>query len=94
MAELLAVENLSAGWGEGVVLQDVSTARGEGEALALLGRNGAGKTTLISALMGVARQRGGSIRLAGHRRSIARRRSVARRPGSAGCRRSATCSAR
>jgi branched-chain amino acid transport system ATP-binding protein len=65
MAELLVVENLSAGWGEGVVLQEVSISVGEGEALALLGRNGAGKTTLISALMGVARQRGGSIRLAG-----------------------------
>jgi branched-chain amino acid transport system ATP-binding protein len=65
MAELLVVENLSAGWGEGVVLQDVSLRVGEGEALALLGRNGAGKTTLISALMGVARQRAGSIRLGG-----------------------------
>jgi branched-chain amino acid transport system ATP-binding protein len=65
MAELLVVENLSAGWGEGVVLQDVSLTVGEGEALALLGRNGAGKTTLISALMGVARQRAGGIRLGG-----------------------------
>jgi branched-chain amino acid transport system ATP-binding protein len=65
MAEFLVVENLSAGWGEGVVLQDVSLTVGEGEALALLGRNGAGKTTLISALMGVARQRAGGIRLGG-----------------------------
>ncbi len=65
MAELLAVESLSAGWGEAIVLQDISLSVGEGEALALLGRNGAGKTTLISALMGVARQRAGSIRLGG-----------------------------
>lgn len=66
MAEpLLAVENLSAGWGEGLVLEGVSLRVEEGQALALLGRNGAGKTTLINALMGIARQRGGAIRLAG-----------------------------
>jgi branched-chain amino acid transport system ATP-binding protein len=66
MAEpLLRVEGLVAGWGEGVVLDDVSFSIGEGEALALLGRNGAGKTTLISALMGIARQRAGRIALAG-----------------------------
>jgi branched-chain amino acid transport system ATP-binding protein len=66
MAEkLLAVEALAAGWGEGVVLQGVSLTVGEGEALALLGRNGAGKSTLIAALMGIARQRGGAIRLGG-----------------------------
>ncbi|MGG5823238.1 ABC transporter ATP-binding protein [Falsiroseomonas sp. HW251] len=65
MAELLTVHGLSAGWGEGMVLQDVSLTVNEGEALALLGRNGAGKTTLISALMGVARHRGGSVALGG-----------------------------
>jgi branched-chain amino acid transport system ATP-binding protein len=65
MAELLAVDNLSAGWGEGIVLDGVSLAVAEGEALALLGRNGAGKTTLVNALMGIARQRGGAIRLGG-----------------------------
>jgi len=65
MVELLSVMGLSAGWGDGLVLQDVSLSVAEGEAVALLGRNGAGKTTLISALMGVARQRAGSMRLSG-----------------------------
>ena len=66
MAEpLLAVEGLTGGWGEGVVLENLSLALAEGEAMALLGRNGAGKTTLICALMGVARRRAGSIRLGG-----------------------------
>ena len=63
MAELLVVENLRAGYGEAVVLQDVSLALDEGQTLALLGRNGTGKTTLINTLAGAARQHGGSIML-------------------------------
>ena len=66
MAEpLLVVENLTAGWGEGVVLENLSLTLREGEAMALLGRNGAGKTTLICALMGIARRRAGAIHLGG-----------------------------
>ena len=65
MAELLRVDNLSAGYGEAVVLQGVSLALDEGETLALLGRNGTGKTTLINTLAGAARQHGGTISLAG-----------------------------
>ncbi len=65
MAELLRVEGLSAGYGEAVVLHDVSLAMGEGQTLALLGRNGTGKTTLINTLAGATRQHGGTITLAG-----------------------------
>ena len=65
MAELLRVENLRAGYGEAVVLQDVSLALSEGQTLALLGRNGTGKTTLINTLAGATRQHGGSITLGG-----------------------------
>src|SRR5690349_5985212 len=65
MAELLEVRNLRAGYGEAVVLNDVSFALGEGETLALLGRNGTGKTTLINTLAGATRQHAGSILLAG-----------------------------
>ncbi|MDB5944568.1 MAG: amino acid/amide transporter ATP-binding protein 2, family [Ramlibacter sp.] len=65
MAELLRVENLSAGYGEAVVLQGVSLALDEGATLALLGRNGTGKTTLINTLAGATRQHGGTISLAG-----------------------------
>lgn len=63
MAELLRVENLRAGYGEAVVLQDVSLSLDEGQTLALLGRNGTGKTTLINTLAGATRQHGGSIML-------------------------------
>jgi branched-chain amino acid transport system ATP-binding protein len=65
MAELLRVDKLSAGYGEAVVLHDVSFALDEGATLALLGRNGTGKTTLINTLAGATRQHGGTITLAG-----------------------------
>jgi branched-chain amino acid transport system ATP-binding protein len=65
MADLLRVEKLSAGYGEAVVLNDVSFSLGEGQTLALLGRNGTGKTTLINTLAGATRQHAGTIQLAG-----------------------------
>jgi len=65
MAELLRVENVSAGYGEAVVLNGVSFSLDEGETLALLGRNGTGKTTLINTLAGATRQHAGTITLAG-----------------------------
>src|ERR1700761_7765507 len=65
MAELLRIEQLSAGYGEAVVLADVSLSLKEGEALALLGRNGMGKTTLINSIVGVTRYFGGRIALDG-----------------------------
>src|SRR6476646_10016205 len=63
MAELLKVEGLRAGYGEAVVLNDVSFALGEGQTLALLGRNGTGKTTLINTLAGATRRHAGTISL-------------------------------
>src|SRR4051812_11672277 len=65
MAELLQVDQVSAGYGEAVVLNKVSCALGEGQTLALLGRNGTGKTTLINTLAGATRQHAGSISLGG-----------------------------
>ena len=65
MADLLHIENLSAGYGEAVVLTEVGFALPEGETLALLGRNGTGKTTLMNTLAGATRQHGGRIVLGG-----------------------------
>ncbi|HEV1999027.1 MAG TPA: ABC transporter ATP-binding protein [Xanthobacteraceae bacterium] len=65
MADLLAIDNLSAGYGEAVVLNGVSLSLPEGRSLALLGRNGMGKTTLINTIVGVTRRFGGDIRLDG-----------------------------
>ena len=63
MSELLNVQGLSAGYGEAVVLSNISFTLGEGQTLALLGRNGTGKTTLINTLAGATRQHAGSITL-------------------------------
>lgn len=63
MAELLRVDQLTAGYGEAVVLHDVSLSIDQGQTLALLGRNGTGKTTLINTLAGATRQHGGRITL-------------------------------
>ena len=65
MADLLQVTQLSAGYGEAVVLHGVSFSLAEGETLALLGRNGTGKTTLMDTLAGATRQHAGEILLGG-----------------------------
>ena len=65
MSDLLQVTDLSAGYGEAVVLNGVSFSLAEGETLALLGRNGTGKTTLMDTLAGATRQHAGQIMLAG-----------------------------
>jgi branched-chain amino acid transport system ATP-binding protein len=62
---LLEVVGLACGYGEAVVLSDVSFALDAGRSLALLGRNGTGKTTLIDTLVGVTRRHAGRIVLAG-----------------------------
>ncbi|MFT3961778.1 ABC transporter ATP-binding protein [Propionivibrio sp.] len=61
MAELLKVENVWSGYGDSIVLEEVSFALDEGDSLALLGRNGMGKTTLLSTLMGATRFKSGRM---------------------------------
>jgi branched-chain amino acid transport system ATP-binding protein len=73
MAEILRIENLRAGYGEAVVLPDLSLRLEQGQSLALLGRNGMGKTTLVNTIVGATRRFGGRIALDG--RSIETMRS-------------------
>ena len=65
MADMLQLDNVTAGYGEAVVLNQVSFTLAAGQTLALLGRNGTGKTTLINTLAGATRQHAGSILLDG-----------------------------
>ena len=43
--EILRMENIKAGYGDNIILEDMLFIR-EGELVALLGLNGSGKTTL------------------------------------------------
>ena len=65
MAELLRADRLTAGYGEAIVLDDVSLALDEGGSLAVLGRNGVGKTTLLLTLLGLTRLKRGTLTLRG-----------------------------
>ena len=49
---ILSLNKVRAGYGDAVVLQDVSVAVPENGALAVLGRNGVGKSTLLLTIMG------------------------------------------
>lgn len=61
MAELLNLDGVWAGYGEAVVLEDISFSLEAGGSLALLGRNGMGKTTLLSTLMGATSFKSGKM---------------------------------
>ena len=64
-SEGLVLTNVRAGYGETVVIDNVSLSLAPGATLALLGRNGVGKTTLFSTIMGHTTMHGGSIRFNG-----------------------------
>jgi branched-chain amino acid transport system ATP-binding protein len=65
MSDLLTIQGLRAGYGEAVVLPNLSLGLPEGQVLALLGRNGTGKTTLINSIVGVTRRFSGALALSG-----------------------------
>lgn len=65
MAELLTFDQVTAGYGNAVVLDKLSLVLQEGHSLAILGRNGVGKSTLLETLMGNTRVTGGAIRWRG-----------------------------
>ena len=52
MSHILGLENVSAGYGKAIVLNEVNVELLAGESLALLGKNGVGKTTFLETLMG------------------------------------------
>ncbi|GGC61552.1 ABC transporter ATP-binding protein [Chelatococcus reniformis] len=74
---MLSVEELSAGYGDILVLRELSLAVARNESVAVIGPNGAGKSTLVRTLCGLTAARAGRIvkdgvaieRLAPHRRA-------------------------
>jgi branched-chain amino acid transport system ATP-binding protein len=65
MSALLALESAWAGYGESIVIEDVSVGVEAGECVAVLGRNGVGKTTLLSTFLGATRLHRGTVRWEG-----------------------------
>ena len=62
---MLALERISAGYGDATVLRDVSLVVPTGRVVALLGPNGAGKTTLLRVASGLLRPSSGDVRMDG-----------------------------
>lgn len=58
---MLELKNVFAGYGETVVLRDLSLHVQPGEIVSIIGRNGAGKTTTLRTIMGMIKPRSGSI---------------------------------
>ena len=58
---MFALESITAGYGESVVLRDVSLAVPDSSVVALLGPNGAGKTTVMRVASGTLHQRQGRV---------------------------------
>ncbi|MBN1268597.1 MAG: ABC transporter ATP-binding protein [Kiritimatiellae bacterium] len=61
----LEAAGVAAGYGSGLVLQDVSLAVAEGDCVGLIGPNGAGKTTLLRVLSGALPVASGEVRVMG-----------------------------
>src|SRR5947208_1701485 len=61
----LAIERLSSGYGETMVINGVSLRVGQGEIVALLGKNGMGKSTLLRTVLGFLPARAGSVKVLG-----------------------------
>ena len=58
---LLSLKGIRAGYGDAVVLNDISFDLADKSSLAVLGRNGVGKSTLLLTIMGFTRMTRGSI---------------------------------
>jgi branched-chain amino acid transport system ATP-binding protein len=67
---MLEVSAVRAGYGDSVVLEDISFELPANGSLAVLGRNGVGKSTLLLTLMGYTRLHQGNIRFKGEDISV------------------------
>jgi branched-chain amino acid transport system ATP-binding protein len=79
MAHALELRQVSAGYGETVVIENIELKLAGGECISMIGRNGVGKTTLLATIMGHTTLHSGDIVLDGqslvamprHRRALA-----------------------
>lgn len=64
-AAAIGVQGVSADYGQGPVIENISFEVGAGETFGLIGLNGAGKTTLIKIMLGLMEARAGEISIFG-----------------------------
>lgn len=60
---MLSISHLNVGYGESLVIRDMSFELKAGSATAIVGRNGMGKSTLLKAIVGMIPANTGSIKL-------------------------------
>jgi urea transport system ATP-binding protein len=58
---MLSVHQLESGYGESIVLRDISIEVNPGQVVCIMGRNGVGKTTLCKSIMGILKTKQGII---------------------------------
>jgi branched-chain amino acid transport system ATP-binding protein len=79
VASVLELRQVSAGYGETVVIEDIDLTLAPGECISVIGRNGVGKSTLLATVMGQTVLHAGDIvlngqsltRLPSYRRALA-----------------------
>jgi len=62
---MLTVQNLTAGYGESMVIRDLTLEVPPGQVVALMGSNGVGKTTLLKTIMGLIKPKSGEVTFEG-----------------------------
>jgi phospholipid/cholesterol/gamma-HCH transport system ATP-binding protein len=62
---LISVRNVTAGYGDKIIIQDVSFNVHRGEIVSILGRSGCGKTTLFKVMTGLIRPLSGEVLIDG-----------------------------
>lgn len=65
MANALELRQVSAGYGETVVIEQIDLTLAPGECISVIGRNGVGKSTLLATIMGQTMLHAGDIVLGG-----------------------------
>jgi len=67
VASALELRQVSAGYGETVVIEQIDLTLSRGECISVIGRNGVGKSTLLATIMGQTVLHAGDIVLAGRK---------------------------
>ncbi len=63
--EILAIQNVTMGYGGTLVVHDIDLSVKKGEFFGLIGLNGSGKTTLIKSILGLKTNESGHVRVFG-----------------------------